>query len=152
MVTTIPDRHDFAVQSVKDFTAQHWPHKDLVIVNSTHLPFPKLENVFEIPARNAESLWEMGVAQSKGEWIADWQDDCRYSPTYLHALARLRSREKRVSLMGYKGVCLDSGQEVNVDNDGTAFSLVFRFSPKVNGALTWLDRRELVTRYYAAKA
>jgi len=152
MVTTIPERHDFAVESVKDFLAQHWPHKELVIVNATGLPFPKVEGVFEIPARSMENLWDFGLTQCRGEWVADWQDDCRYKEVYLHAMARLRSREKRVSLTGYGGVCLSDGQAVNVDNDGTAFNLVFRFVPKAGGVPSWLDRRELVTRYYASKA
>lgn len=151
MVTTIPERHELALESVKDFTAQQWPLKDLVIVNTTNLAFPKLNCVFEIKARNAENLWDLGLAQCRGEWVADWQDDCRYAPRYLHAMARLRNQEKRVSLQAYTGICLDDGTPVSVDNDGSAFSLSFRFSVKLNGEPSWLDKQNLVIRYYASK-
>ena len=152
MVTTNPDRHTFAVESAKDFVAQQWLHKELIVVNTTARAFPKLKGVFELVARKADNLRDFGLAQCRGEWIADWQDDCRYSPAYLHALARLRSREKRVSLTGHRGICLDDGTVVNVNNDGVDFSLVFRYAAKVNGPPNWLDKRELATRYYASKA
>lgn len=150
MVTTVPERHALAVESVKDFLGQDWPHKELVIVNATELSFPRGQTIFEIRARSAENLWELGLAKCRGEWVADWQDDCRYSLRYLHALARLRARDKRVSLLGYGGICLADGTRVNVDNDGTCFSLAFRLC-RVNGEPVWLDKRELVTRYDAAK-
>lgn len=152
MVTTIAERHALALESVKDFTAQAWPHKELVIVNATGLAFPATEGVYELPARSpASHLWEFGVEQCKGEWIADWQDDCRYSPRYLHVLARRRSKERRVSLLTLQGICVSDGSVVNVDNDGTSFSLTFRLG-KSNGAPIWLDKRELVTRFYASRA
>lgn len=152
MVTTVPERHAFALESIKDFSAQRWPHKEMVVVNTTPLAFPKLEGVFEIPARNVPNLWEFGRTQCRGEWIADWQDDCRYSKLYLHAMARLRSRERRVTLSSYRGICVADGQVVNVDNDDATFSLIFRLAPNVTSVPNWLDKPEMATRYYAAKA
>ena len=142
----------FAVQAIMDFKAQDWPHKHLTIVNSTGHAFSNFNDTTEIVAPpECADLWEFGLSKCQGEWVADWQDDCHYDRRYLHAMARLRSKDKRVSLLAYGGVCLDDKSKVNVENDGTMFNLTFRFATKLNGEPTWLDKRDLAFRYYASK-
>lgn len=152
MITIIPERHAFAQQAAKDFLSQEWPHKNLVVVNTTGLPLFKHSGITEINAvASSPALWEFGLSQCNGEWVADWQDDCRYFPRYLHALSRLRNKDKRVSLLSYRGICLNDATEVNVDNDGQSFNLFFRFKPNYTDEPVWLDKGELVTRYYASQ-
>jgi len=160
MITAIPARHDFARQAAKDFLAQDWPHKNLIIVNTTGLPLFKpiglslfkRTQITEISAATASSgLWEFGLSQCKGEWVADWQDDCRYSPLYLQALGRFRNKAARVSLLYYRGICLNKKTKVNVENNGQEFNLLFRFKPSLIDEPVWLDRTDLVTRYYASQ-
>jgi len=160
MITAIPARHAFARQAAKDFLKQDWPHKNLVIVNTTglplfkpiRLPLFKRTEVTEISVATAsDSLWEFGLSQCKGEWVADWQDDCRYSPRYLHALGRFRNKAARVSLLYYRGVCLSTKTKVNVENNGQEFNLLFRFKPSFTNEPVWLDKVDLVTRYYASQ-
>jgi hypothetical protein len=151
MFSTCSARHSFALKAVEDFINQSWPHKELVIINSTGICFPMFSNVFEIPARKVGGgAKALGLEQCNGEWIADWQDDCRYDPCYLRTLARLRSKDIRVSLRSYLGRCIQEEDTFSVKNDGSEFGLVFRFVPETS-KIAWLDRPELATRYYASK-
>ena len=152
MITSIPERHSYALKAIEDFQAQDWPHKELVVINSSGVPLPKRAGMFEVFARNTDPhLNGFGLSQCHGEWVADWQDDCRYSPRYLRAMARLRSKQRPVRLMFYSGVCVDDQTQVNVDNDGSMFSLSFRFNFNPTDPPIWLDSCGLATRYYASK-
>jgi hypothetical protein len=151
LTATDPARHSFALESVADFVRQKWRHKELVIVNTTDEVFPELDNVYEFHCPDADvDPWTFGLAQCNGEWVADWQDDCRYSADYLRRMARLRSKEAPVALMSYQGKCLFDPDYFTVENDGLICKLTFRLALEV-GQPVWLDMTELVTRYYAAK-
>ncbi len=151
MVTTQADRHEIAALSVEDFLNQDWPHKDIVILNSTGRNFPRRENVFEIPIKTVyPGLWEFGLTQCEGEWIADWQDDCRYDSSYLRLLARYRKKEAVVRLQSYLGRTTDTGESFLVENSEFKFWLFFRFNPKATEIL-WRANPQTVTRFYAGK-
>jgi hypothetical protein len=151
MFSTCPARYPFALKAVEDFVNQSWPHKELIIVNSTGISFPVFSNVFELLARKVGGdTKSLGLEQCNGEWIADWHDDCRYDLRYLRTLARVKSKSARVSLRAYQGKCVQEEDTFNVKNDGSEFGLVFRFVPETS-KIVWLDRPELATRYYASK-
>lgn len=152
MITTIPERHPFAANAIDDFFCQDWPYKELVIVNTTGIIFKKRLRLFEIPARKAPpgDLFDFGVLQCHGEWIADWQDDCHYAREYLRIIGRYKAKDRCVSLRTYTGMCLGDAASFNVVDEEGSFKLYFRTAPRPNFC-TWVDRPELVTRFYASK-
>lgn len=69
LMVTQPGREHFAQLAVKDFNAQNWPDKELVIVNDDGRTLGELRN---------ETM-----DRANGEVVAIWDDDDRRSKDYL---------------------------------------------------------------------
>lgn len=151
MVASIAERHEYAVQAMDDFVSQDWPHKELVIVNTTGIVFPRRKYVRDIAFATGipADLAEAGAKCCNGEWLAEWPDACQFDPRYLRILARSKKIGSKVCLRRFSACVLDTHEKTSVDNC-ERIGLSFRLSP-LSGAVVWIDRPEILTRLYATK-
>ena len=151
MLTSIAERHEIAVQAVDDFLSQDWPHKELIIVNTTGVAFPKHEHVYDVefaPGMPVDLL-ALGAKRYTGEWVVEWPDSCCFDPRYLRILARFKKVGSKVCLRRFSACVLDTDEQTSVDNCDH-IGLAFRLSP-LSDDIVWIDKPELLTRLYATK-
>jgi hypothetical protein len=151
MITSVAERHEHAVQAVDDFLSQDWPHKELVIVNTTGISFPRHTHVIDVDFASGSpaDLLEAGTKRCSGEWVAEWPDTCRFDSRYLRILARFKKVGSKVCLRRFSACVLDTDEETSVDNCDLV-GLSFRLSP-LSDDVVWIDKPEMLTRLYATK-
>lgn len=84
------DRVDFVHQALAHFDAQHYPHRELVVVDDGNRSVEMLchgrENVRYIGLGRPLPLGakrNLACAEARGEWIAHWDDDDWHAPWRL---------------------------------------------------------------------
>jgi glycosyltransferase involved in cell wall biosynthesis len=84
MVTGNPGRRALAEAAIKSFQLQTWDNKELLIVDDSGAEWPSMPNVrvAEMPQTQERltlgALRNIGLAQARGDWIIQWDDDDWY--------------------------------------------------------------------------
>lgn len=98
-------RHGLARQSVRMFSAQTYPNKELIIVNTTDKPIFANNDLADykeimLPGETLSlgAMRNRGIDAATGSWIKHWDDDDVYSP-HLLAYMMLHRRPERDALL-----------------------------------------------------
>lgn len=105
MVFTRPEQLVAARASVESFFAQDWPHKELVVYNSTkcrfksHWPSARRVREMNLRAISLPRMEQLCLENADGEWCLKWLPDCVYEPGYIGAHMAQRDKQ-RLTVMG----------------------------------------------------
>lgn len=135
-------RFPLARRAVECFAAQEWPHRNLVIVNSTGQSF--MSGEICVPRKGTEALRKLAVECAHGEWCVWWSDECWFAPTYIHAHMLASSRERQTIVRTVTSYAVDSQrQALSRMEDLTGFFRLCQ-NPK---EFHVIDGRELVLHF-----
>lgn len=92
---------EVARASIECFFDQSWPSKELVIFNTTQLKlnrwkYRKRCKELRLQQYSYDHAINTCVANSNGEWCANWMHDCWYDPNYLSMHMQLRDKQRPV--------------------------------------------------------
>lgn len=103
MVFTNPQQFTAARASVDCFFAQSWPHKELVVFNSTKLKLSRWwrkTNPTELHLKytNYAKAIEICRDNSSGEWCFNWFPDCWYEASYVSKFMEFKNKRQLTML------------------------------------------------------
>lgn len=142
LVLSDSSRFPLARKAVDCFDAQNWPHRSLVLINSTGQPFRDGEIM--VPRKDTEALRSLAVECAHGEWCVWWADDCWFSPDYIRAHMLVSAKERQTTVRTVTFYAVDSQRKaIGRMNTLTGF---FRLCPQPR-EIHVLDGRELVLHF-----